>query len=66
MTQFAHRSFSVSLYAEPKSMAAYCAEHGHTMPDRRGKCVRCGQPTTTSEFVTQLDAAKEKSCDTER
>lgn len=21
--------------------AAYCAEHGHTLPDSKGKCLRC-------------------------
>lgn len=21
--------------------ATYCAEHGHTLPDARGKCLRC-------------------------
>lgn len=34
--------------------AAYCAEHGHTMPDVRGKCVRCGDVTSVERYVEHI------------
>lgn len=52
--KYQHRSFSVSLYAEPKSMAAVCATHGHMEPDQRGKCLRCGVRVTPIGYVSRV------------
>jgi hypothetical protein len=39
---YQHKSFSISLLANPKKMSAVCDQHGHMDPDLRGKCLRCG------------------------
>lgn len=49
--KYTQKSFTVPASA---GTAAYCAEHGHTMPDVRGKCVRCGAPTNTDEYYETL------------
>lgn len=35
--------------------AAYCAEHGHTMPDVRGKCVRCGHRVRFADYALNTE-----------
>lgn len=37
--RFAEKSFTVPASA---GTASYCAAHGHTEPDAKGKCLRCG------------------------
>lgn len=51
MTQYEKPSFTVPASA---GNAAYCAEHGHTMPDVRGKCVRCGAKQGADDYVRTL------------
>lgn len=42
MTKYQQRSFTVPAVGGNVARATtYCAEHGHTMPDVRGKCLRC-------------------------
>lgn len=33
----------------------YCMEHGHTMPDAKGRCLRCGSRTTTEAYRARLN-----------
>jgi hypothetical protein len=40
------KSFSVPASAGD---ATICAEKGHAMPDRKGKCIRCGEQVPTFE-----------------
>lgn len=53
MTLFERKSFTVPASA---GSASYCAEHGHTLPDQRGKCLRCGDDTSVGVFLELIDA----------
>lgn len=44
------KSFSV---AGSGGSATYCAEHGHTLPDRHGKCLRCSAKVRFAEVVSE-------------
>lgn len=35
-----------------KTHALTCEQAGHTMPDARGRCFRCGEPVTPPETTT--------------
>lgn len=46
--KYEQKSFTVPASA---GNATYCAEHGHTLPDVRGKCLRCGEKVRTAQVV---------------
>lgn len=37
--------------------ATYCAEHGHTLPDARGKCLRCSAKVRAAEVIEKWPAS---------
>lgn len=51
MTRFMEKSFTVPASAGSKD---YCLEHGHTMPDSKGRCLRCASRTTTQAYKARL------------
>ena len=49
-TRFHEKSFSVPASAgSPK----YCEAHGHTQPDRHGKCLRCSANVRQAQVGSQ-------------
>lgn len=59
MTQFTRPRFTVAVSSGDAT--AYCREHGHTLPDARGKCLRCGARTTTDDYLTLLEDDAKKT-----
>ena len=60
--QFQQRSFSVSAAdsrTSQRTLEARCEATGHTEPDRRGRCLRCGErvevPVATADRVGESD-----------
>lgn len=49
--KYEQKSFTVPASA---GNADYCVEHGHTMPDVKGRCIRCGSRTSVSAYVARL------------
>ncbi len=49
--KYLDKSFTVPASAGSKD---YCVEHGHTMPDSKGRCLRCGSRTTVEAFTARL------------
>jgi hypothetical protein len=49
--KYQQKSFTVPASA---GKPEYCIEHGHTMPDAKGRCLRCGSRTTVEAFTRRL------------
>lgn len=51
--RYRDKSFTVPASA---GNAAYCAEHGHTLPDAKGKCLRCAAKVRHAEIIDRWPA----------